>query len=167
MALALDCSWSVLSLCILLGCRLVRSLCGDLRRCQTVAPSANPPCPRQEEKWLHTCWSAAAAAAITTVVFYWSSLRHLVALPPTPRRCYRSTSNASQIRLAMIVLIVSFFLPVERSAAVETQSSGPHSSHSKITPPAPRNCNGIYFPELQIPDRMGLCGNLTVLVSAA
>ena len=118
--MALYCSWSVLCLCILLGCRRVRRRCGDLRRIQTVARSVEPPCPTQEEKRLSTCWSPDAATAIITVVYHWLLPKHLVALPPTPRRCYRSTSNASQTNRVLIMLILALFLPGSRAELVTT-----------------------------------------------
>ena len=113
-AMALACSWSELSLG-LLGCGLYIARALDHRRCPTLAPRAYLPRLRQETKGLQHCH--AAAQAIITVI-YWLS-QHLVALPPTSRRCYRPTANT---RMMMSLLLVSFFLCGSRATLVTTNS---------------------------------------------
>ena len=113
--MAVACSWSVLSLG-LLGCGLYIAHALDSRRCPTLAPRAYLPRLRQETKGLQHCH--AAAQAIITVI-HWLS-QHLVALPPTSRRCYRSTANT---RMIMSLLLVSFFLLSSRAALVTTNGN--------------------------------------------
>ena len=60
---------------------------------------------------LQHCHAAAAAATaiITVIVILYKLL--LCAIPPTSRRCTRSRKNASQVRMTLRLLILSFFLP--------------------------------------------------------
>ena len=64
--------------------------------------------------------AAAATATIVTVIYHWTLL---CAFPPTSRRCYRTTKNASQVRLIMSLLTISFFLPGSRAALVTTNGT--------------------------------------------
>ena len=110
----LACLWSGLSLGIL-GCGPFEARALDPRRCAICAPSTASLRSQQKikERLLH-CHAAAAATtatAIITFVVHWLLLRHYVAFPPTSRRCYRSTTNARQVRLIMRLLIWSSCLP--------------------------------------------------------
>ena len=112
-AMAFACLWSVLSPGIL-GCEPQEARAQDRRRCPTLAPSAVPRLQQEIKERLQHCRAAAAAAtAIITVVLHWLLL---CAFPPTSRRCYRSTTNASHVRFIMNMLFVSFFLPGSRAA---------------------------------------------------
>ena len=106
-AMALACSWSVLSLG-LLGCGLYKAHALDSRRYPTLAPRALLPRLRQEIKGLQYRHTAAASTVTGSTTICWSLLQHLVALPQTSRRCHRSTTNT---RLIIRLLLVSFFQP--------------------------------------------------------
>lgn len=69
-----------------------------------------------KEQPLH-CRAAAAATAIFTVVFLFSLL---CAFPQTPRRCYRSTNDASQIRQGLSRILRPVFRPGSRAALATT-----------------------------------------------
>ena len=118
--MAFACLWSVLSP-VILGCGPLEARALDCRRFPTLAPSAVPR-RHQETKLRLQHWHAAAAAAtaIITVVLNWSLL---CAFPPTSRRCYRSTTTASHVRLIMRILLVSFFLLGSRAALVATNKN--------------------------------------------
>ena len=105
-AMAFACLWSVLSPGIL-GCEPQEARAQDRRRCPTLAPSAVPRLQQEIKERLQHCHAAAAATAIITVVIHWLLLQHMVAFPPTSRRCYRSTANT---RLIVRLLLVFFFL---------------------------------------------------------
>ena len=123
--MACACSRSVLSLG-LLGCGplLFRAHAKDCRRDPTLALHAGTlPRPQQEIKGLQYCHTAATATATVIAVTCWSLLQHLAAFPQTPKRCYRSTLNASQLRLTMRLVLVTFFLPGSRASFVTTNGN--------------------------------------------
>ena len=119
-AMLLACLWS--SLCLgSIGCGPFEGRALGSRRTSTCAPSTTSLRSQQiKERLQHFRAAAAAATAIITVVHQWLLL---CAFPPTSRRCYRSTTNASHVRLIMRILLVSFFLPGSRAALVATNEN--------------------------------------------
>ena len=117
------CSWSALSLG--LGCGRLCAHALDRFRFPTLAKGTTYFLLRlrQETKGLQHCCTAATATATAIASTCWLLLQHLVALPLTSRWCYRSTSNASQVRLITRLISVSFFLPSSCAASQPTLGS--------------------------------------------
>ena len=115
----LACLWS--SLCLgSIGCGPFEGRALGSRRTSTCAPSTASLRSQQIKERLQHCRAAAAAATAiitVTVILYWLLL---CAFPPTSRRCYRSRTNASHVRLIIRLLILSFFLPGSRAALATT-----------------------------------------------
>ena len=118
----LACLWS--SLCLgSIGCGPFEGRALGSRRTSTCAPSTASLRSQQIKERLQLCRAAAAAATAiitVTVILHWLLL---CAFPPTSRRCYRSRTNASHVRLIMRLLILSFFLPGSRAALATTNKN--------------------------------------------
>ena len=99
------------------GCGSSESRAYGIQRTPTLAPRrATPFAQLQGKERLLSCGPAAAITAVTAIITIVVQLllKHYVAFPPTSR-CYRSTNNASHVRLITIWLIWSVFLPGSRA----------------------------------------------------
>ena len=101
------------------GCGSFESRAHGSQSTPTLAPRRTASFAQQKgkERLLHGCAAAATTTATAIITMVVQSLpKHYVAFPPTSRRCYRSTTNASQVRLIMGLLIWSVFLLGSRAA---------------------------------------------------
>ena len=115
-AMLLACLWPCLCPGAV-GCGSSESRAHGSQRTPTLAPRRATPFAQQKGKErLLSCWPAAATTAVTAIITIVVQLllKHYVAFPPTSR-CYRSTNNASHVRLITIWLIWSVFLPGSRA----------------------------------------------------
>ena len=150
----LACLWPCLCPCAV-GCGSFESLAHGSQSTPTLAPRRTTPFAQQKGKErLLSCWPAAATTTATAIITIVVQLlpKHYVVFPPTSR-CYRSTINASHVRLITIWLIWSVFLPGSRAALVATNNASDavvggsqlaepdylHTSCLLYTSPSPRD----------------------------